>query len=211
MKAETQEIPVPPTSTASDDMSKLIQQYDCGPIPFAGTDSAFYERHLVFDNVIELMAAGPRERFEAFARSVRDILSQRWVHTEKTYGARIPSASIISRWSFSSAARSPTTSRIFCSIRSRKQAAEQKNLDWLELAGAGTRRGSGQRRARPTGGLLPRLDGDDATSRPWATGCATNTASSSRPFRTAGNRSSRTTGSVDPTPGRSPGLMKRWR
>ena len=90
MKAETQQIPVPPTSSASDDMSKLIQRYNCGPIPFAGTDDAFYERHLVFDNVIELLAAGPRERFEAFARSVRDIMSQRWVHTEKAYARADP-------------------------------------------------------------------------------------------------------------------------
>jgi starch phosphorylase len=28
--------------------------------------------------------AGPRERFDAFARSVRDVLSQRWVLTEDT-------------------------------------------------------------------------------------------------------------------------------
>ena len=90
MKAEMQKIPVPPTSSGSDELSKLIQQYGCGPIPFPGTDDAFYERHLVFDNIIELMAAGPRERFEAFARSVRDILSQRWVHTEKTYERENP-------------------------------------------------------------------------------------------------------------------------
>ena len=91
MKAETQKSPVPPTPpTGSDEMSKLIQQYGCGPIRFTGTDNAFYERHLVFDNVIELMAAGPRERFEAVARSVRDILSQRWVHTETTYQRENP-------------------------------------------------------------------------------------------------------------------------
>jgi starch phosphorylase len=35
--------------------------------------------------VIDSAAAGPRERFEALARSVRDILSQRWVRTERTY------------------------------------------------------------------------------------------------------------------------------
>src|SRR5262245_7258917 len=85
MKAETHESPVTPKLTASDEMSKLIQQYGCGPVQFHGTDNALYERHLFFDNVIELMAAGPRERFEAFARSVRDILSQRWVLSEKTY------------------------------------------------------------------------------------------------------------------------------
>jgi glucan phosphorylase len=29
--------------------------------------------------------AGPPERYQAVARSVRDVLSQRWIHTEKTY------------------------------------------------------------------------------------------------------------------------------
>ena len=32
--------------------------------------------------------ATPRDRFEAAARSVRDVLSQRWVLTEKTYERR---------------------------------------------------------------------------------------------------------------------------
>jgi starch phosphorylase len=31
------------------------------------------------------MAAGARERFEAVARSVRDVLAQRWLQTEQTY------------------------------------------------------------------------------------------------------------------------------
>ena len=66
---------------------------------------ALYERHLVFDNVINPAATTPRERFEAFARSVRDILSQRWVRTEQTYQQRIPNAFTICRWSFSLAAR----------------------------------------------------------------------------------------------------------
>src|SRR5439155_17736973 len=56
-----------------------------GAIRLAGTDNAFYERHLLFDNVIDSAAAATRERFEAFARSVRDVLSQRWVLTERTY------------------------------------------------------------------------------------------------------------------------------
>jgi len=67
------------------ELAKLIQQYGCGPVRFSGTDEALYERHLVFDNVIEMSAIGARERFEAIAHSVRDILSQRWIHTEKTY------------------------------------------------------------------------------------------------------------------------------
>jgi starch phosphorylase len=58
--------------------------------PLAGTDNAFYERHLVFDNVLDLLDAGPRERFEAVARSIRDVLAQRWVQTEKTYERENP-------------------------------------------------------------------------------------------------------------------------
>jgi starch phosphorylase len=37
-----------------------------------------------------LKATGARERFEAFARSVRDVLSQRWIRTEETYERQNP-------------------------------------------------------------------------------------------------------------------------
>src|SRR5205823_10345129 len=80
----------PPTSTGSDGTLKLLRQYGCGPVQLTGTDNALYERHLVFDNVVKPTAVGERERFEAFARSVRDILSQRWVHTEDTYERENP-------------------------------------------------------------------------------------------------------------------------
>src|SRR5216117_3243852 len=85
----TKRLPAPPT-TAADTHSKLLQQYARGPIEITGTDDALYERHLLFDNVVGLRAAGARERFEAFARSVRDVLSQRWIHTEETYERENP-------------------------------------------------------------------------------------------------------------------------
>src|SRR5512138_3716484 len=72
------------------ELAKLIQQYGCGPVRFSGTDEALYERHLIFDNVMEMSAIGTRERFEAIAHSVRDLLSQRWIHTEKTYERQNP-------------------------------------------------------------------------------------------------------------------------
>jgi len=79
-----QRIPTP-TSAGPDGVAKLREQYGCGPIAFTGADNALYERHLLFDNVVKPTAVSPHERFEAFARSVRDILSQRWVLTEDTY------------------------------------------------------------------------------------------------------------------------------
>ncbi len=80
----------PGAPSAFPEADNLLEPYGCGPVPLTGTESAFYERHLVFDNVLDPAAAGARERFEAFARSVRDILSQRWIRTEATYARRNP-------------------------------------------------------------------------------------------------------------------------
>src|SRR5688500_19655592 len=85
----TKYVSLPPLP-APEEIAKLLKQYGCGPVPFAGTDNGLYERHLLFDNVKGLDRAGPRERFEAIARSVRDVLSQRWVLTEDTYERRNP-------------------------------------------------------------------------------------------------------------------------
>ena len=74
----------------SDLISKLIAQYGCGPIKFSGTDEALYERHLLFDNIVDASDVTLRERYEAVARSVRDLLSQRWIHTEQTYERENP-------------------------------------------------------------------------------------------------------------------------
>src|SRR5262249_43450837 len=75
----------PRTSKASDGLGKLLRQYGCGPVEFTGSDNALYERHLALDHAVKLAAAGHREQFAAFARSMRDILTQRWVLTEDTY------------------------------------------------------------------------------------------------------------------------------
>jgi len=76
-------------STGSGHPSNLLEQYGCGPVQFTGTDG-LYERHLIFDNVADRKASGSRERFEAAARSVRDVLSQRWIATETAYGRENP-------------------------------------------------------------------------------------------------------------------------
>jgi starch phosphorylase len=67
---------------------QLLEQYGCGSVPFVGDESAFYERHLVFDRVIDPQATTWRDRFEAFAHAIRDVLAQRWVLTEQTYAQR---------------------------------------------------------------------------------------------------------------------------
>src|SRR5512145_2873493 len=63
----------------------LLARYNCGPVQLSGDANAFYERHLTFDQVVRDTEATTRDKYEAIARSVRDVLSQRWLKTEETY------------------------------------------------------------------------------------------------------------------------------
>jgi starch phosphorylase len=69
---------------------ELLERYGCGPVQFSGDPNASYDRHLVFDHVVKPGDATPRERFEALARSLRDLLSQRWLKTRDTYHRENP-------------------------------------------------------------------------------------------------------------------------
>ncbi|MDD4442575.1 MAG: glycogen/starch/alpha-glucan phosphorylase [Kiritimatiellae bacterium] len=69
-------------------LADLRRQYDCGPVKFSGHNEALYERHLAFDQVVPTSEASVRNKFEAVALSLRDVLSQRWIKTEHTYRQR---------------------------------------------------------------------------------------------------------------------------
>ena len=69
-------------------IKELLQQYGVGPIQFSGSNDALYERHLTFDNVVDVEKASVREQFEAATHAIRDIISQRWLLTEKTYAEK---------------------------------------------------------------------------------------------------------------------------
>jgi starch phosphorylase len=111
--------------------TSLHSQYERNPLQFARADT--YERHLVFDNVVDPEAAGPRERFEAFARSVRDVLSQRWINTENTYARANPKRIYYLSMEFliGRALANNVTNLFLDAIV--KQAADEKGLDWAGL------------------------------------------------------------------------------
>jgi glycogen phosphorylase len=113
--------------------SRLLHQYGCGPIQFAGTGNGLYERHLIFDSVVDPASAGPRERFEAIGRSVRDVLSQRWLHTERSYERANPKRIYYLSMEFllGRSLANNVTNLLLDSFA--KRAAAQKNLDWLDL------------------------------------------------------------------------------
>ena len=59
-----------PEGTKGASEGRLLQQYGCGPVSLSGTEAALYERHLLFDNVVDVQAAG----------ELRDVP---WPHLEK--------------------------------------------------------------------------------------------------------------------------------
>ena len=119
--------------TTSDETAGLLAQYGFGTIKFAGSDDALYKRHLIFDNVIDLKAATARERFEAVARSVRDVLSQRWVRTEATYARENPKRVYYLSMEFllGRSLANNTTNLLLEPVS--RQVAKQEGIDILEL------------------------------------------------------------------------------
>src|SRR5215467_807866 len=122
-----------PMTTSATNVQELLRQYGCGPIPFAGTQNALYERHLIFDRAIDPKVASARERFEAFSRSVRDVLAQRWVLTKSTYeqqnAKRIYYLSM--EFLLGRSLTNNITNLLLDPIA--QQAVREKNIDWLEL------------------------------------------------------------------------------
>ena len=113
--------------------AELLKRYDGDAFRFAETKAAIYERHLVFDRAIDPKVASARERFEAFAHSVRDILAQRWVATKKTYEEQNPKRIYYLSMEFllgRSLANNVTNLLLDPLVQ---DVVREKAIDWLEL------------------------------------------------------------------------------
>jgi len=121
------------TQVLPDPAALIENQYGCGPVHFAGTSEALYERHLLFDSGVDLEAATPRDRFEALARSVRDILSQRWLLTEKTYEQQNPKRLyyLSMEYLIGRALENNVTNLLLAPLA--KQVIKEKKLNLLEI------------------------------------------------------------------------------
>jgi starch phosphorylase len=111
----------------------ILRQYGCGPVPLTGTQDALYDRRLVFDAVVDPKLASARQRYEAFALALRDVLSQRWVLSESTYQRQNPKRVYYMSMEYllgRSAANNVSNLMLGRLVR---EAAEAHGLDWLAL------------------------------------------------------------------------------
>ena len=70
--------------------SKQSVPQEFSAVPFVGQDDALFERHLLSDAVVERTSSYERQRFEALAHSVRDLLAKRWIKTQQAYDQANP-------------------------------------------------------------------------------------------------------------------------
>jgi starch phosphorylase len=119
-------------TTTTDPLAQLLQQYGTGPIQFAGSDG-LYERHLIFDSVKDPAATDSRDHFEAVSRSIRDVLSQRWIATEDTYHDANPKRIYYLSLEFliGRSLSNNITNLLLSPLAERLTSL--KNIDWLDL------------------------------------------------------------------------------
>jgi starch phosphorylase len=104
-----------------------------GPVRFHGDPNALYDRHLIFDYAIDPDLATPRERYEAVARSLRDVLALRWLRTKKNQYKHNPKRAYYLSMEFLIGRSLASNVSNLLLDPAMLKACHEKHVDWYEL------------------------------------------------------------------------------
>ena len=126
-------MPIPSKQKELEVLSQLDSQHDTASAGFGMALQAMYDRHLLLDNGVEPSVTNAREHYEAFARSVRDILTQRWVQTNKSYHRVNPKRIYYLSMEFliGRSLANNVTNLLLDPLMA--DVIDEKNVDWLAL------------------------------------------------------------------------------
>ena len=156
--------PVVPKPDGSPAPSNVGSQFGNAPTQLADSLRRLYARHLLYDNEVDPAITNAREHYEALARAVRDILSERWVLTNKTYREANPKRVYYMSMEFliGRSLSNNVTNLLLDHLL--EDVVDQKAMDWLALLQKEPDAGLGNG-GLPAGGVLPRFPGDLAVAR----------------------------------------------
>jgi starch phosphorylase len=129
----TESLPIVSKPTGAETLAKLAAHYGIEPIHFGNVLNGLYHRHLLFDNGVDPYVTNAREHYDAFARSVREILTQRWVRTHRTYHDENPKRVYYLSMEFligRSLANNVTNLMLDPLL---KDVIDQRDVDWVAL------------------------------------------------------------------------------
>ena len=104
-----------------------------GPVRFHSDPNALYDRHLLFDYAIDPDLATPRERYEAVARSLRDIMALRWLRTKKNQYKVDPKRAYYLSMEFLIGRSLASNVSNLLLDPTVQEACREKNVDWYDL------------------------------------------------------------------------------
>jgi starch phosphorylase len=120
-------------STETQILSEAVSKFTIAPTEIANTLHDFHQRHLLFDNGVDPAVTNVREHYEAFARSVREILSQRWVLTNRTYHHENPKRIYYLSMEFLIGRSLANNVTNFILDSQMREVINQKDVDWSVL------------------------------------------------------------------------------